>query len=191
MNSNRSCLDVTPGGRAARLERVDRAARGTPPDDGGDAPGARPVTRALAGRRALITGITGQDGSYLAEQLVDAGYAVHGIVRPTSSLANLAAVGSSSPSTRATSVRPETIRRALAGMVRPDEIYHLAAPTFVPDSWLDPAGTIEAIAVGSAELLGRGPRAGARRPASCSPARGRSSAARRRAPRTSRPRATR
>jgi GDPmannose 4,6-dehydratase len=103
-------------------------------------------------RRALITGITGQDGSYLAEQLVAAGYAVHGIVRPTSSLANLAGVSGRVVLHEGDLGQPETFRRAVDAS-RPDEIYHLAAPTFVPDSWLDPAGTVRAIAVDTAELL--------------------------------------
>jgi GDPmannose 4,6-dehydratase len=103
-------------------------------------------------RRALITGIAGQDGSYLAEQLVDAGYAVHGIVRPTSSLANLAGVGDRLVLHEGDVGVPATIRRALE-VSEPDEIYHLAAPTFVPDSWLAPAGTIEGIAVAGADLL--------------------------------------
>lgn len=110
------------------------------------------MTPALAGRRALITGITGQDGSYLAEQLLAAGYAVHGLVRPTSSLQNLAAVRDSLTLHAGDLGQPETIRRALAD-TQPAEVYHLAAPTFVPDSWLDPAGTIQAIAGGTAELL--------------------------------------
>jgi GDPmannose 4,6-dehydratase len=100
----------------------------------------------------LITGITGQDGSYLAEQLVAGGYAVHGIVRPTSSLENLAGVREAITLHEGDLGEPETIRRAL-GISAPDEVYHLAAPTFVPDSWLDPAGTMAAIVVGSADLL--------------------------------------
>jgi GDPmannose 4,6-dehydratase len=103
-------------------------------------------------RRALITGITGQDGSYLAEQLVAAGYAVHGIVRPTSSLANLDRVVGRVVLHEGDLGEPETFRRALAAS-RPDEIYHLAAPTFVPDSWLDPAGTLRSIAADTADLL--------------------------------------
>jgi len=132
------------------MELVDRAARRVAPDDGGDAPGARPVTG--AGRRALITGITGQDGSYLAEQLVADGYAVHGIVRSTSSLANLAGIGEHLTLHEGDLGDPRILRRALEEST-PDEIYHLAAPTFVPDSWLDPSGTVRAIAVETAELL--------------------------------------
>jgi GDPmannose 4,6-dehydratase len=110
------------------------------------------VTPDVVGPRALITGITGQDGSYLAEQLVAAGYAVHGLVRPTSSLHNLAAVREQITLHEGDLGQPETVRQALVGS-DPQEIYHLAAPTFVPDSWLDPAGTLRAIAGGTAELL--------------------------------------
>jgi GDPmannose 4,6-dehydratase len=103
-------------------------------------------------RRALITGITGQDGSYLAEQLVEAGYAVDGIVRPTSSLANLSAVVDRITLHEGDLGEAPTLRRALWESA-PDEVYHLAAPTFVPDSWRDPTGTLAAIAVASADLL--------------------------------------
>jgi GDPmannose 4,6-dehydratase len=105
-----------------------------------------------AGRRALITGITGQDGSYLAELLVDRGYAVHGIVRPTSSLANLAGVRERLTLHEGDLADAETVRRAL-GESAPDDIFHLASPTFVPDSWRDPAGTFRAIAGDGALLL--------------------------------------
>jgi GDPmannose 4,6-dehydratase len=103
-------------------------------------------------RRALITGITGQDGSYLAEQLVAAGYAVHGVVRPTSSLDHLDGVSGRVTLHVGDLGEPATLRRALEES-SPDEVYHLAAPTFVPDSWLDPAGTVRSIAGDSAELL--------------------------------------
>jgi len=121
----------------------------------GDAPGARlsPAGDAPAGgRRALITGITGQDGSYLAEQLIAGGHTVHGVVRGSSSLANLAAVRERIVLHEGDLRDPSTVRRALEESA-PDEIYHLAAPTSVLDSWIDPAGTLQAIGAGSADLL--------------------------------------
>jgi GDPmannose 4,6-dehydratase len=104
------------------------------------------------GKRALVTGITGQDGSYLAEQLVEAGYLAHGIVRATSSLANLAGMRERITLHEGDLGLPTTVRRALAES-EPGEVYHLAAPSSVPESWRDPAGTLEAIAAHSADLL--------------------------------------
>jgi GDPmannose 4,6-dehydratase len=91
-------------------------------------------------RRALITGIDGQDGSYLAEQLVDEGCAVTGMVRHADAreAAGLAAVRD-----RVDFVTGDLLdARSLHAAVRataPDELYHLAAPTFVPESWEDPS----------------------------------------------------
>src|ERR1700737_4859530 len=93
-------------------------------------------------RRALITGIGGQDGSYLAELLLEAGYEVYGLVRrPASSrFENLQAIRD----------RVELIEADLLdqlGLVevlktcRAHEVYNLASPSFVPMSWRAPAGT--------------------------------------------------
>lgn len=97
--------------------------------------------------RALITGVTGQDGSYLAELLLTRGYEVTALVRDP---------GKPMP-TGVTPVAgdllaPETLTRAVRE-VAPDELYHLAAPTFVPDSWERPAETLQAIAGATATLL--------------------------------------
>ena len=96
--------------------------------------------------RALITGITGQDGSYLAELLLEHGYEVVGMVR--------------SPCERSDGVRTVHGDLADAASLRaavletaPDELYHLAAPTFVPASWKDPAGTLALVAGATATLL--------------------------------------
>jgi GDPmannose 4,6-dehydratase len=104
--------------------------------------------------RALVTGITGQDGSYLAELLVAEGTEVVGLVKPPleRELPNLSAVRD-----RVRLVEGDVRdARALEATIRdtgPDEIYHLAAPTFVPASWDDPEGTLEAIAGGTATVL--------------------------------------
>ncbi|HEY5431506.1 MAG TPA: GDP-mannose 4,6-dehydratase [Solirubrobacteraceae bacterium] len=107
-----------------------------------------------APRRALITGLTGQDGSFLAELLLADGYAVTGMVRG----------GPSAPLGCAEHLRgrvevisgdlgaPDSLRAAVRSQ-RPDELYHLAAPTFVPDSWQRPARTMSAIAGATATLL--------------------------------------
>jgi GDPmannose 4,6-dehydratase len=107
-----------------------------------------------ARRRALITGIAGQDGSYLAELLVADGYEVTGFVRPPAGrpLQNLAAVGDAVSIVAGDLLDSASLRAAVAA-VRPHELYHLAAPTFVPASWEDPTETVAAIAGATATLL--------------------------------------
>jgi GDPmannose 4,6-dehydratase len=102
---------------------------------------------------ALITGITGQDGSYLAELLAAEGREVVGVVRP----------GGTSPHAcvEADLLDPPALRAAILG-VAPAEIFHLAAPAYVPDSWDDPAGTMAAIAGASAVVLACARELGAR-----------------------------
>jgi GDPmannose 4,6-dehydratase len=109
----------------------------------------------MAGRRrALITGIAGQDGSYLAELLIAGGYEVTGLVRPpaTRPLPNLAAVRDAVTLLEGDLLDPASLHRAVAA-VRPHELYHLAAPTFVPASWDDPTETVAAIAGATAAVL--------------------------------------
>jgi GDPmannose 4,6-dehydratase len=105
-------------------------------------------------RRALITGIDGQDGSYLAESLVADGYDVTGMVRASSGrdAASLAAVRSRLSFVTGDLLDQASLRRAVE-QARPDELYHLAAPTFVPASWEDPSETVSAIATATATML--------------------------------------
>jgi GDPmannose 4,6-dehydratase len=106
-------------------------------------------------RRVLITGLTGQDGGYLAEQLLAGGDEVIGAVRdPDGALARagLDALDGRVALLAADLLDAASIRRAVAE-AQPDEIYHLAAPTFVPDSWEDPSEVVQAIAGGTAALL--------------------------------------
>ncbi len=100
-----------------------------------------------AARRALVTGIGGQDGSYLAELLVGEGYDVIGMVRgePRGLRRDVSVVPGDL-------LDPASLRAALEA-TRPHELYHLAAPTFVPASWEDPTETVQAIAGGTAALL--------------------------------------
>jgi len=105
-------------------------------------------------RLALITGLTGQDGSLLAELLLGRGYRVLGLLRPgrgqrlgaaehlrgrvelaEGELTDAAAIG------------------ALIARTRPEELYHLAAPSFVPETWRHPAETMSAIVTATATLL--------------------------------------
>ena len=106
-------------------------------------------------RRALITGISGQDGSYLAELLLDEGYDVTGVVRDPvdRELAHLDDRRAAISLVAGDLTAPDTLRDALSA-VRPHELYHLAAPTFVPASWEDPALVLDEIAGATAELLG-------------------------------------
>lgn len=109
----------------------------------------------MSRRRVLITGVTGQDGGYLAELLLAGGDEVIGTVREPDGA--LARAGLDQLDGRVALLpmdllEPESIRAAVAEAA-PDEIYHLAAPTFVPDSWDDPSEVMNAIAGGTATLL--------------------------------------
>jgi GDPmannose 4,6-dehydratase len=106
-------------------------------------------------RRVLITGLTGQDGSYLAEQLLAGGDEVIGTVRnPERALhdAGLDHLDGRVELLAADLLDPDSLRRVIA-TAQPDEIYHLAAPTFVPDSWEDATEVMAAIASGTATVL--------------------------------------
>jgi len=105
-------------------------------------------------RRALITGITGQDGSYLAELLLEKDYEVHGMVRrsSTENFQRLVPIRD-----RITLHTGDLLdERSLVAVLRkctPDEIYNLAAMSFVPASWNQPTLTAEFTAVGVSRLL--------------------------------------
>jgi GDPmannose 4,6-dehydratase len=104
-------------------------------------------------RRALVTGITGQDGSFLAEELLQRGYEVIGLTRrdPAERLGTTESLRGRLTLLQGDVRDPQT-RGAIAELA-PTEIYHLAAPTFVPDSWADPAATMDAIHGSAAALL--------------------------------------
>jgi GDPmannose 4,6-dehydratase len=108
---------------------------------------------ALSTARAIVTGAGGQDGSYLAELLLDRGYDVVGLVRDAGrDYPNLAAVRD-----RVQLVQADMLDRdALAAVLRehaPGEVYNLASPSFVPRSWEYPVETAEFAAVGVTSLL--------------------------------------
>jgi GDPmannose 4,6-dehydratase len=105
-------------------------------------------------KRALITGITGQDGSYLAELLLEKGYEVHGMVRRSSTekferIEHLR--------DRITLHQADLLdHRSLVDALRaadPDEVYNLAAMSFVAVSWIQPTLTAEFTGVGVTRLL--------------------------------------
>ena len=107
----------------------------------------------MAERRALVTGIGGQDGSLLAELLIDEGYDVYGVVRRSaSSYANLDAIRDRLELIQADLNDQLALVRALRS-VRPHEVYNLASVSFVPMSWEQPVLTAELAAVGATALL--------------------------------------
>ena len=112
------------------------------------------MIRAMPSRRALVTGIAGQDGSLLAELLLDRGYEVAGVVRPGAHgpFANLAAVADRIGFVEVDLLDEHGLGEAIAAFA-PDEIYNLAAPSFVPRSWDEPVATAEFAAVGATALL--------------------------------------
>ena len=105
-------------------------------------------------RRALITGITGQDGSYLAEFLLGKGYEVYGMVRRAST-ENVERIGHLAD--RVALVQADLLDQfSLVGALneaRPNEVYNLAAQSFVPTSWRQPVLTAEFTAVGVTRML--------------------------------------
>ena len=107
-----------------------------------------------AGRRALITGITGQDGSYLAEFLLSRGYEVFGVVRRSSSerFERIEHLTERLTLLHADLLDTSSLTRALDA-AQPQEVYNLAAQSFVPTSWAEPVLTAEFTAVGVTRLL--------------------------------------
>ncbi len=105
-------------------------------------------------KKALITGITGQDGSYLAELLLDQGYAVHGVVRrsSTETFDRIAGFKDRLTLHQADLLDQLSLVEVLK-TVRPDEIYNLAAMSFVPTSWKQPVLTGEFTALGVTRML--------------------------------------
>ena len=110
---------------------------------------------------ALITGVTGQDGSYLAELLLTKGYQVHGIVRRTSSFATGRidhlrkgfAPGSDGLQLHYGDLGDGTGLRRIIEQVRPDEVYNLAAQSHVRISFDQPEYTADVVGLGTLRLL--------------------------------------
>src|SRR5258706_14687301 len=93
-------------------------------------------------KRALITGITGQDGSYLAELLLSKGYEVHGMARRSSEekFERIAHLKGKVLLHQGDLLDQFSLARLLTGL-RPGEIYYLAAQSFAPTRWNQPAVT--------------------------------------------------
>jgi len=105
-------------------------------------------------KKALITGITGQDGSYLAELLLQEGYDVHGIVRrsSTENFERIAHLNNRIRLHQADLLDQLSIIEVLRE-VRPLEVYNLAAMSFVPTSWKQPVLTGEFTGIGVTRML--------------------------------------
>lgn len=108
----------------------------------------------MANKIALITGVTGQDGSYLAELLLIKGYDVHGLVRRTSTMSTeridhiLNKINIIEADLGDTSSLIKAIKE-----VQPKEVYNLAAMSFVPASWREPVATGNITGLGVARIL--------------------------------------
>ena len=105
-------------------------------------------------KKALVTGITGQDGSYLAELLLEKGYDVHGMVRrsSTETFDRIAHFKDRVTLHQADLLDQLSIINVVSE-IRPDEIYNLAAQSFVPTSWQQPLLTGEFTALGVTRML--------------------------------------
>jgi GDPmannose 4,6-dehydratase len=105
-------------------------------------------------KRALITGITGQDGSYLAELLLDKGYEVHGIVRraSTETFDRINHLTGKIHLHQADLLDQLSIIDAMTA-ANPEEVYNLAAQSFVPTSWKQPVLTGEFTSIGVTRML--------------------------------------
>lgn len=103
-------------------------------------------------KKAFITGVTGQDGSYLAEFLETKGYDVHGLVRRTSST-NLQNLKNTNVTIHYGDITDELSLYKAIQDVMPDEVYHLAAQSFVKMSFITPINTGNITGLGAVRIL--------------------------------------
>jgi GDPmannose 4,6-dehydratase len=108
----------------------------------------------MSDRRALITGVTGQDGSYLAELLLEKGYEVYGMTRraSTENLERISHLVDRVVLIQGDLLDPSSLDSALR-QAQPHEVYNLAAQSFVPTSWNQPVLTAEFTALGVTRTL--------------------------------------
>jgi GDPmannose 4,6-dehydratase len=106
------------------------------------------------GKRALITGITGQDGSYLSELLLEKGYDVYGMVRRASveRFERIEHIRERLNLVQGDLTDQSSLDEAIRS-VQPDEVYNLAAQSFVPTSWNQPTLTGEVTGIGATRVL--------------------------------------
>ncbi len=105
-------------------------------------------------KTALITGLTGQDGYYLSRLLLEKGYQVAGLVPPNrqNSLEKLGSLASQIQVCAVELTNSAGLLKVVE-QLQPQEIYNLAAPSFVPDSWKDPLGTLDLVTGTATRLL--------------------------------------
>lgn len=105
-------------------------------------------------KKALITGITGQDGSYLAEFLLEKGYEVYGMVRRTSTVyyERIQHIQDDLNLVQG-DLSDQTSLNSAMRSIQPDEVYNLGAQSFVPTSWNQPVFTGEITALGVTRML--------------------------------------
>src|SRR5512136_972295 len=110
--------------------------------------------KTLSKKRALITGITGQDGSYLAEFLLEQGYDVIGMVRRTSTVTfdRIQHIQDELELVQGDLLDQSSLMEVLSEY-KVDEVYNLAAQSFVPTSWKQPVLTGEFTALGVTRIL--------------------------------------
>jgi len=103
--------------------------------------------------KALITGVTGFAGSHLAELLLSRNVEVFATIRPRSPLQNLTPEVTKNVNMIECELRDNVAVRHTIAEVRPDNIFHLAAQSFVPTSWISPADTIENNIIGQLNIF--------------------------------------
>jgi GDP-4-dehydro-6-deoxy-D-mannose reductase len=103
-------------------------------------------------KNVLITGIAGFVGSHLAELLLTKGYEIHGLCRPRSKTDNIDSITNQLHLEDADLLDSHSLYATIS-RIKPDYIFHLAAQSFVPTSWVSPSVTLEVNIVGTANLF--------------------------------------
>src|SRR3989304_8413625 len=106
----------------------------------------------MAAQKALITGIAGFVGSHLAELLLNRGFEVYGLCRPRTKRDHIESIANKLHLEDADLLDTHSLYTTLS-RIKPDYIFHLAAQSFVPTSWVSPSVTLEVNVVGSANIF--------------------------------------
>jgi len=106
----------------------------------------------MAAKKALITGIAGFVGSHLAELLLSKGFEVYGLSRPRSKMDHIESIINKLHLEDADLLDSHSLYGTIS-RIKPDYIFHLAAQSFVPTSWVSPSVTLEVNIIGSANLF--------------------------------------
>jgi len=106
----------------------------------------------MAQKRSLITGVAGFVGSHMAELLLAQGHEVHGFIRVRSKMDHIREIENKLHLQEADLLDAHSLYKAIED-IKPDYIFHLAAQSFVPTSWISPAVTLDVNITGSANLF--------------------------------------